>query len=147
MLNNGQLESFDTKCLFIFDPLESISDKSESEFCTLSEYELRNCVCRFLFESSELISGRPKKLVGTANKQVLLTPYKSLCKDAKLCRIQQLFPRETLFGQKSRFRKNENSEALSKDKKNSNSTFRRVDFALQAGITTNIPTFSFGSQK
>jgi hypothetical protein len=31
-------------------------------------------------------------------------------------------------------------------KRNSNSTFCRVDFALQADISTKVPTFSFGSQ-
>ncbi len=109
MVNNGWLESFDRKCLFIFDPLESISDESESEFCAHAEYELRNCVCWFFFESSKLISNRTKKLVWTQGKLYTFS--------------QELFSRETLFGQKSRIRKNENSEALSKDKKNSNGTF------------------------
>ncbi|CAF5075192.1 unnamed protein product, partial [Rotaria magnacalcarata] len=43
--------------------------------------------------------------------------------------------------------KHENSEALSKGKKNSTATFRRVGFALQAGIIAKVLTFSFGPQK
>jgi len=48
--NNGRSESFDTTCLFIFDPLESISDELEPELCALSEYGLANGVSVFVRE-------------------------------------------------------------------------------------------------
>ncbi len=68
-VHNGWSKSFDTKCLFIFDPLESIFDESESthqkhNFVLFQNMDLE-ILCRFLFESSELIFDRPKTFVWT----------------------------------------------------------------------------------
>jgi len=45
-------------------------------------------LCLFLFESNEGIFERPKQLVWTGNKQVLLTPRSPFCKDVENCRIR-----------------------------------------------------------
>ncbi len=69
MKTNGWAESFRTKYLFIFGPLKSISDESKSmcynQNCVLFLNMSLEILCQFLFESSEIIFERPKKLVWT----------------------------------------------------------------------------------
>ncbi len=67
--NNGWAESFETKCLSIFDHLKSILDECEKEdndqnlmlFPNISS----EILCLFLFASSERIFERHEKIVRT----------------------------------------------------------------------------------
>jgi hypothetical protein len=66
---NGWIESFGTKCLPIFGPLESISEEMKAmswnqNFVLFPNMGLE-ISCRFLFEISKGIFERPKKLVWT----------------------------------------------------------------------------------
>jgi hypothetical protein len=117
----------------VFDPLESISDESESmhwnqNFVLFPNMDLE-MLCRFLFESTWGIFERSKQLVWTANKQVLLTPISPFATMLKIVGFSSFVGRTILY------------------KRTEIVHFFRVDFALQAGITINVPTFSFGSQK
>ena len=89
MYYNGWVESFGTKCLFIFGLLESISDESKTmgqdQNFVLFPNMCSEILCLLLLESNEEILERPKKLVWTANKQVFANPHKSLCEGAKNC--------------------------------------------------------------
>ncbi len=68
---NGWPKIFQTKCLFIFDPSESTSNESEAigqhQNLVLFQNMCLEILSEFLFESSEIISEKPKNLVWTDN--------------------------------------------------------------------------------
>jgi hypothetical protein len=94
---NGSLESFDIKCLFIFDPLESISDEWKN-FVLFPNRDLE-ILCRLLFESSELIFIRPKKFVSGESFSPQLCIFIFVIRKCKLERLllYQLVEQNVLF--------------------------------------------------
>ncbi len=86
--------------MFTFDSLESVSDESnaagyDQKFVRFLNMGLE-IVCQFLFKSREGIFEKPKKLVWTAKKRLLLTPISPFLKMLKIFGLDS-FVERTIF--------------------------------------------------